>query len=64
MPAPSPTTRPSPAPSKGEQTPEGDNARSWLKPIWVYMQSGRETPPVIMASARPARSSSTASLSA
>ena len=50
--------------SNGAQRPEGDSARSWLNPTWVNRQSGRDTPPASMASARPERSSSQASFTA
>ncbi len=40
----------------------GASARSCAKPIWVYWQSGRDEPPASMAPARPASSSSQASL--
>ena len=57
-------TNPSEDSSNGAQRPEGDKARSCVKPIWAYRQSGRETPPASMASARPAISSSQANFTA
>ena len=48
----------------GEQRPVGDSARNCEKPICTYRQSGRDSPPASIASARPESSSSAASLSA